>query len=182
MTTASRTDGALLAHVQQVLRVIWDPIGLGDTCPADEYDSYAPDLAARLGGGVIEDQLVAHLRSIETEQMSLSIGSQKAVRAARALLALRYAREGDTLAALTMSEDGTLCLWIYQRPDGLAYYEQGNLRQEDDENGRWSWWADAGLGMSGLFASPEAAAHDAKLSVDWLRPVSDASAGPHPHV
>ncbi len=36
-------NGELASHVAEVLRWVWDPIGLGTAGPADEYDAYVPD-------------------------------------------------------------------------------------------------------------------------------------------
>ena len=66
------------------------------------------------------------------------------------------------------SLDGLRCLWVIETRDGLYAYEEGILRHEDDENGRWSWWADAGLRRSGLFGTAEAAEQEARALTGWL--------------
>lgn len=59
--------GMQLAWVEDVLRE-WDPIGC---VPADEYDSYAPEILRMLREGTPESHLAAHLESIETNAMAL---------------------------------------------------------------------------------------------------------------
>jgi hypothetical protein len=169
-TTSQGTD--LSDHVRRVLRQIWDPIGLGAELPEDEYDSYAPGLVALVRDlTAFEAKIAAHLCRIEAEMMGLSPKPARATRAARALLGLREVctRHSAALVTQVVSPDGLHCLWVLQRPDGFCIYEHAMLRHEDDENGAWSWWADAGQGRSGLFASAEAAEHDARGSIGWMR-------------
>ena len=76
-----------LDSVKQTLWQDWDPIGMRQIGgPADEYDSYAPDVLAMLRAGTTEEDLVAHLHSIATTQMGLH--PPRAHYAARALLRL----------------------------------------------------------------------------------------------
>ncbi len=176
-------DDRLAAHVGRVLRWIWDPIDLGADGPEDEYDAYLPGLVALTRDtSAFEDALVAHLARIEVEATQLSLPPAKRTRAARALLGLRNAHlsaHSGRLVAQWSSPDGLRCIWIFERPGGLYAYEEGALRQEDDENGRWSWWSDAGLGRSGLFDTAAAAGRDACTAIAWLRaadPAMSASA------
>lgn len=165
-------DDRFCEHVRCVLRDIWDPIGLGEHLPDDEYDSYIPDLIPLVRGLTADEaEIAAHLLRIEAGCMCLSPDPAGATRAARALLGLREAdrRNFDVLSKQVVSSDGLRCLWVMQRRDGLFAYEHAVLRHENDENGVWSWWADAGQGPSGLFASAEAAERDARGSIDWMR-------------
>jgi hypothetical protein len=63
----------LVAAIREVLWTIWDPIGV-NTCPEaqDEYDMYAPELCQRLLQAATTDELVRHLKEIETQRMGLS--------------------------------------------------------------------------------------------------------------
>lgn len=165
-------DHGLALHVSRVLHRVWDPVGLGARGAADEYDAYVPDLVALTRNtAVFEDALVAHLERIEAETMGLSLPPAKRTRAARALLGLRNGRldgSGKLVEQLS-SLDGMRCLWIFETRDGLYTYELGVLQHEDDENGRWSWWADAGQGRSGLFDTAEAAEREARAVTGWLQ-------------
>lgn len=165
-------DGGLTSHVGQVLRRVWDPIGLGARGPADEYDAYVPDLVALTREtAVFEDALIAHLARIEVEAMHLSLPPAKRTRAARALLGLRDARlhKSSRLVEQWSSPDGLRCAWVFETSGGLYAYEEVVLRHEDEENGRWSWWADSGHGRSGLFDTAEAAGREAHAVIGWLR-------------
>ena len=52
----------------------WDPIGIQDVPEAqDEYDSYVGGVYRLLASGASEEQLVEHLRLIETSNMGLSV-------------------------------------------------------------------------------------------------------------
>ena len=165
-------DDGLAAHVGRVLRWVWDPIGLGEQGPGDEYDGCTPGLVALTRDtAVSEDAIVAHLAQIEVEEMRLSLAPAGRTRAARALLGLRDAHSygSGRLVEQRISPDGLRCLWVFERRDGLYVYEYSALQHEDDENGRWSWWVDAGLGWSGLFDTAEAAEGEARALSGWLR-------------
>lgn len=164
--------GELTSHVGQVLRWVWDPIGLGTAGPADEYDAYVPDLVILVRDtAVFEDVLIAHLARIEIEAMRLSLPPANRTRAARALLGLRAAHlhRAGNLVEQRSSPDGLRCVWVFKSPGGLYAYEEGVLRHEDDENGPWSWWDGTGLGRSGLYDTAEAAGREARTVIGWLR-------------
>lgn len=82
-----------LRRVEQILWENWDPIGVNAMSgPSDEYDSYAPAVLRMLLAGVTEEELVAHLHAIETEQMGLD--GVRPHHAARALPKLPLERGG----------------------------------------------------------------------------------------
>jgi hypothetical protein len=60
--------------IRDLLLHHWDPIGIVDVPEAqDEYDSYVGGVYRLLASGASIDQLVEHLREIETIQMGLSV-------------------------------------------------------------------------------------------------------------
>ena len=64
-------------ELQQMVREClwreWDPIGVNDFSEAkDEYDAYAPTIAAMLLDGADAYKLLAHLKRLETDSMGLS--------------------------------------------------------------------------------------------------------------
>lgn len=62
------------ANIRDILLHEWDPIGIIDVPEAqDEYDSYVGGLYRLLASGASVDQLVEHLRQIETIRMGLSV-------------------------------------------------------------------------------------------------------------
>lgn len=169
---ADESNNMLAHQVGHVLRYIWDPIGLGENGPADEYDSYVSGVVTLVEGRTaFETVLAEHLMRIEAEMMGMVPAKENAVRAARALLGLREAstRAPNMLVAQFVSPDGLRSLWVFRRPDGLCTYEHAALRHEDDENGAWSWWIRVGDVESGLFPTGEAAEMEARATIDWLR-------------
>lgn len=164
-------DRELASHVGHVLRRVWDP-GLGVCGSADQYADYVPDLTALTRDTpVSENALIAHLERIEVEGMHLSLPPAKRTRAARALLGLREACQHRSVRLVEQwsSPDGLRCAWVFETPGGLYVYKEGVLLHEDDENGLWSFWGDAGLGRSGLFDTAEAAGQEAHAVIGWLR-------------
>jgi hypothetical protein len=64
-------------QIQEDIRAVllrdWDPIGINDVPEAqDEYDSYVGGVYRLLASGASEDQLIEHLRRIETTSIGLS--------------------------------------------------------------------------------------------------------------
>jgi len=61
-------------NIRDVLLREWDPIGIIDVPEAeDEYDGYVGGVYRLLASGASQDQLVEHLRQIETTRMGLSV-------------------------------------------------------------------------------------------------------------
>ncbi|PBJ41360.1 hypothetical protein BB737_01955 [Mycobacterium avium subsp. hominissuis] len=60
-------------ELRQILHWKWDPIGISGVFPyaADEYDSYAPTIAAALSRGESTEGIAALLSSNECERMRL---------------------------------------------------------------------------------------------------------------
>jgi hypothetical protein len=51
--------------------LLWDPIGLGDLGPADEYDSYIGGIYTLLRRGAAREEIAEHLGGIEMERMGM---------------------------------------------------------------------------------------------------------------
>lgn len=80
----------LIAAVRKVLWVTWDPIGVNQFDEAnDEYDAYAPGLAALLTSGCDRYKLRQRLAHHETVDMGLFAASPSIDAAVDELLALR---------------------------------------------------------------------------------------------
>ena len=80
-------------EVQEAIRDIlyheWDPIGVRNAAPEDEYDSYIGGVYSILSSSRSEDELVEYLSKIEIEAMEINPQSRQHLRAvARKLLAL----------------------------------------------------------------------------------------------
>ena len=60
------------ARARAILNQQWDPIGLGQTCPDDEYDDYRDWLAAMIEDDVSDDGLLIYLEWVEVTFIGLS--------------------------------------------------------------------------------------------------------------
>ncbi len=161
----------LLELIRHILFEIWNPIGLQEERLRDEYDRYAWGLVRLvLSQNAFEDEIAEYLLHIEVEEMGLPPAPPRALRAARALLGLREAvqEKERILQKQVVSSDGQRCLWIWKRPDGFYVYERVILRNENDENGAWSWWTRPDQTQSGLYESAEAAERDASTATSGV--------------
>ena len=61
----------VLREIQRILWEEWDPIGVNDIAPDDEYDSYASRIFAMLGEGGSELEIAEYLRWAAIENMGL---------------------------------------------------------------------------------------------------------------
>jgi hypothetical protein len=70
--TNKRDPVAKIRLVESVLRR-WDPVGVqpGRFAPADEYDSFAPQIVSMVESGCSADALVAHLEHLSVETMGV---------------------------------------------------------------------------------------------------------------
>ncbi len=73
-------------RVRAILFEDWDPIGFGPLLPADEYDSYIPDIIHLLENHCTADQLEAHLVKTEKERFGGPLANGRAFLAAENLL------------------------------------------------------------------------------------------------
>jgi hypothetical protein len=73
-----------------VLHYIWDPIGVAGAPGArDEYDSYLPQVFARVRDNARAEEIVAYLLSIEKQSMGLRPNPDRASAAVTVLLEWR---------------------------------------------------------------------------------------------
>ena len=59
-----------IAIVSRLLRE-WDPLGIADFAPPDEYDSYAPPIVSLVSDGMNAWQLAHHLTGLQTEELGV---------------------------------------------------------------------------------------------------------------
>ena len=60
-----------LDTIRRILWEEWDPIGVNDIAPDDEYDSYASRVYAMIGEGCGEAEIAEYLRWAAAENMGL---------------------------------------------------------------------------------------------------------------
>lgn len=66
----SRTK-EIMAQIHDILWRDWDPIGVNDAAPEDEYDSYIGGVYRLLASTCGREAMVNHLSEIETDTMGL---------------------------------------------------------------------------------------------------------------
>ena len=81
-----------IAKVQEVLRR-WDPIGLNELLPSDEYDSYAPHIVSLVSENPSHEKLAEHLSDIQTQRIGIPETRERNLEIARQIVeALAYRR------------------------------------------------------------------------------------------
>lgn len=66
----------------------WDPIGINDSAPRDEYQGYVPQIFSAIKNGESAKEISKRLFKIETEQMGLPGNKKSCLRIANKLLKL----------------------------------------------------------------------------------------------
>ena len=61
----------IMKQIHEVLWNDWDPIGINEVAPEDEYDSYIGAVYHLLASGCTREVLVTHLIKLETEAIGL---------------------------------------------------------------------------------------------------------------
>lgn len=65
--------------IRRVLFDDWDPIGVNDLAPGDEYDSYIGGVYRLLASGADTKTIEDHLRNLELTEMEVSSGPRRKV-------------------------------------------------------------------------------------------------------
>ena len=92
MNNSKQRGVEIMDAIRCVLFEDWDPIGVNDDGPRDEYDAYIAGVYRMLCNGASEDLIVAHLRDLEATPMGLSRRSPDVLRpVARRLLGIKVA-------------------------------------------------------------------------------------------
>jgi hypothetical protein len=85
----SRKDAKKIQNqIAELLFDDWDPVGVNDMAPNDEYDSYVGGIYRLLVSGADERQLAAHLQQVEVEQMGIVTNPDHRTLVSRKLLDL----------------------------------------------------------------------------------------------
>lgn len=71
MTKGKMATRKIQSAIRAILFYEWDPIGVQDVAPEDEYDSYIEPICHILTASRSEEKLVAYLAKVETECMGL---------------------------------------------------------------------------------------------------------------
>jgi len=68
-------DKEFLNTIRRILLDRWDPIGLKEHCPEDEYDRYAMRVYSHLAAGWSADEIASYLS--EMEFVTMGLGTQR---------------------------------------------------------------------------------------------------------
>ena len=88
MDLRARRARQILSAINDILFEYWDPIGMNDALPRDEYEGYVADVYRALVNGKSEAGLVELLTAIENERIGLRASLKQKTEAARRLRAL----------------------------------------------------------------------------------------------
>jgi hypothetical protein len=88
MDRRSRQARRIYSAINEILHTYWDPIGMGEAPPKDEYESYVGVVYRALADGKSEAELVSLLATLENDAVGLSTPWQQKRDAARRLAAL----------------------------------------------------------------------------------------------
>lgn len=77
MRRLSESQNQLYEFIDVLLWEEWDPIGVNDIAPRDEYQSYTPQLFSLAIKGATIDEIAHELSRIEWEMMGLAGNNQK---------------------------------------------------------------------------------------------------------
>ena len=58
--------------IRRILFDVWDPVGVNDIAPLDEYDSYIGGVYRLLASGATQETVAAHLKQLEIDYMELA--------------------------------------------------------------------------------------------------------------
>lgn len=77
MRRLSQPQNQLYEIIDNLLWDEWDPIGINDIAPRDEYQAYTPQLFSSVIKGATSDELTQALYKIESDLMGLPGNFQK---------------------------------------------------------------------------------------------------------
>jgi hypothetical protein len=106
MTNSRKSRAALIQDaIRKVLRRDWDPIGLGDALPEDEYDAYIAPVYRILSGNRSEPDLVECLSRMEADVIGAPRESTERLQSiARTLLAIDVRLSPSATESRTLPE------------------------------------------------------------------------------
>lgn len=85
MTKRDERAREIQESIRHILFYDWDPIGVNDLAPDDEYDSYVGGIYRLLASDAAEYQIIEHLQRLAVTQMEVGGDKEKAERVAKKL-------------------------------------------------------------------------------------------------
>lgn len=86
-------DFLLYKKIDDILWYDWDPIGINDIAPRDEYQSYVPEIFGLVKAKASKEEIANQLFKLETENMGMSGTLESCLTIADKILNARYDRE-----------------------------------------------------------------------------------------
>lgn len=81
-----KIDKELYKRIDDILWFDWDPIGINDSAPRDEYESYTPPIFSLKTHGASLEAIAAKLYSFEFKNMGISGGRERCERVAKKII------------------------------------------------------------------------------------------------
>ena len=75
--------------IDDILWTDWDPIGVNDIAPRDEYQSYVPEIFGLLKSNANRNEIAKILYKLETENMGMESKIENCLTIADKILALK---------------------------------------------------------------------------------------------
>lgn len=91
---STATDFLLYKNIDDILWYDWDPIGVNDIAPRDEYQSYVPGIFDLIKAKAGKEEIANWLFSIETGNMGLGSAPEKCLSVAEKIINASFAK-GD---------------------------------------------------------------------------------------
>lgn len=66
----------LYKTIDDILWTVWDPLGVNDIAPRDEYQSYVPEIFSLVKSGALKEDIANRLHKLEKANMGM-IGSRE---------------------------------------------------------------------------------------------------------
>ncbi|GAB3165191.1 hypothetical protein [Telluribacter humicola] len=79
-------DFLLYKKIDDILWFDWDPIGINDLAPRDEYQSYVPEIFGLIKAGADRQQIAEQLFKLETDNMGLGGSMENCLTVAEKIL------------------------------------------------------------------------------------------------
>lgn len=66
-----KKDSLLYKMIDDILWTDWDPIGVNDIAPRDEYRSYVPEILSLVKSGAVKEEIANRLYKLEKDNMGM---------------------------------------------------------------------------------------------------------------
>lgn len=96
-------DFLLYRKIDDILWFDWDPIGINDMAPRDEYQSYVPEIFGLVKANANRREIAKRLHKLETENMGMSGRIERCLTIADKILATTGERKTAPISTLAIA-------------------------------------------------------------------------------